>query len=123
MNVDLSGRTALITGGSLGLGLAMGEAFYGAGARVALLARRAGPLDDACSKLRHLKAPQSARVEGYVCDVADAAQVDRIRPRIEASRLEIVHMCVHESRHQVFPLERNDRGINRVFQFSRRGNG
>ena len=77
MNVDLSGRTALITGGSLGLGLAMGEAFYGAGARVALLARRAGPLDDACSKLRHLKAPQSARVEGYVCDVADAAQVEQ----------------------------------------------
>ena len=36
---DLSGRTALVTGGSRGIGLAIGAALAGAGARVALAAR------------------------------------------------------------------------------------
>jgi len=45
--VDLSGKTALVTGGSLGLGRAMASAFHSAGANVALLARRDGPLKDA----------------------------------------------------------------------------
>ena len=37
MNIDLSGRTAIITGGSRGLGKAMAIALSGAGARVALV--------------------------------------------------------------------------------------
>ena len=37
MDTNLSGRTALITGGSQGLGLAMAESFYQSGARVAIL--------------------------------------------------------------------------------------
>ena len=39
MKIDLSGRTAVITGGSRGLGKAMALALSGAGARVALVAR------------------------------------------------------------------------------------
>ncbi|MCS5569095.1 MAG: SDR family NAD(P)-dependent oxidoreductase, partial [Pseudomonadales bacterium] len=45
--MDLSGKTALVTGGSQGLGRAMASAFHSAGANVALLARRDGPLKDA----------------------------------------------------------------------------
>jgi len=37
---DLSGRTALITGGSSGIGEAMAEALGQAGARIILVARR-----------------------------------------------------------------------------------
>ncbi|MGA2536995.1 MAG: SDR family NAD(P)-dependent oxidoreductase [Terracidiphilus sp.] len=39
MNVDLTGRTAVITGGSRGLGEAMAKALSAAGARIALVAR------------------------------------------------------------------------------------
>jgi NAD(P)-dependent dehydrogenase (short-subunit alcohol dehydrogenase family) len=39
MHLSLSGRTALITGGSKGLGRAMAQAFTAAGARVAIVAR------------------------------------------------------------------------------------
>jgi NAD(P)-dependent dehydrogenase (short-subunit alcohol dehydrogenase family) len=41
---DLTGRTALVTGGSSGIGQAMAAALAGAGARVVLMARREGPL-------------------------------------------------------------------------------
>jgi NAD(P)-dependent dehydrogenase (short-subunit alcohol dehydrogenase family) len=47
MIVDLSGRAAIITGASKGLGLAMATEFAASGADVAILARRPGPLEEA----------------------------------------------------------------------------
>jgi NAD(P)-dependent dehydrogenase (short-subunit alcohol dehydrogenase family) len=41
MNIDLSGKTAVITGGSRGLGEAMAHALAGSGAQIALVARDA----------------------------------------------------------------------------------
>ena len=51
---DLTGKTALITGGSRGLGLQMAEALGEMGARVAITARRAGELQDAKNHLKEL---------------------------------------------------------------------
>jgi 3-oxoacyl-[acyl-carrier protein] reductase len=45
MKIDLSGRTAVITGGSRGLGKSMAEALSEAGAQVALVARDAEKLE------------------------------------------------------------------------------
>jgi len=39
MRIDLKGRTAVITGGSRGLGEAMAKALAGEGAQIALVAR------------------------------------------------------------------------------------
>ena len=39
MNLGLEGRAAIITGGSLGIGRAIAEAFAAEGMRVALVAR------------------------------------------------------------------------------------
>ena len=77
MNTSLEGRTALITGGSLGLGLAMATVFYRAGARVAILARRAEPLEAARDQITALRdeVPASAAVGAYVCDVTDPEQI------------------------------------------------
>ena len=48
---DLSGKTALITGGSRGLGLQIAEALGEAGAKVAITARKQGELDEAAARL------------------------------------------------------------------------
>jgi len=48
---DLRGRTALVTGGSRGLGLQIAEALGEAGARVLVTARKAGELEQAAAHL------------------------------------------------------------------------
>lgn len=70
MQIDLSGRTALITGGSRGLGLAMTRRFAQSGARVACVARDRSVLDAAVATVNRESAGGEARA--YVCDVRDA---------------------------------------------------
>ncbi|MDP6375044.1 MAG: SDR family oxidoreductase [Pseudomonadales bacterium] len=72
MEISLEGRTALITGASLGLGYAMADAYAAAGARVGLLARREQPLIEAREALI---AKHGGQVAIYSCDVADAHQL------------------------------------------------
>lgn len=48
---DLSGKVALVTGGSRGLGLQMAEALGEMGARIAITARKQNELDEAASRL------------------------------------------------------------------------
>lgn len=48
----LAGRTALITGGTSGIGLAMAEAFLSNGAAVVITGRSQSRLDEACSLLK-----------------------------------------------------------------------
>ena len=48
---DLTGKVALVTGGSRGLGLQMAEALGEAGARLAITARKQAELDEAASRL------------------------------------------------------------------------
>ena len=79
MDLDLTGRTALVTGGSLGLGRAMATAFHGAGANVALVARRENLLAEAKAAI---EAQDGGRVAAYSCDVTDAAAIERA---VEAS--------------------------------------
>jgi gluconate 5-dehydrogenase len=62
---DLSGRTAIITGGSRGLGLQIAEALGEMGVRLALTARKQGELDQA---VEHL-AKQGVEAHAFVCDI------------------------------------------------------
>ena len=63
--LDLSKKTALITGGSRGLGLQIAEALGEMGAKVAITARKKDELDEAVSHLKKLGIDAKA----YVCDV------------------------------------------------------
>jgi NAD(P)-dependent dehydrogenase (short-subunit alcohol dehydrogenase family) len=77
MNVDLTGRTAVITGGSRGLGEAMAKALAEAGAKIALVARdlkRLEKVRDAIAESGGTAAVFTADVtqEDEVAEVADA---------------------------------------------------
>ena len=73
MDLDLAGKTALITGASLGLGRAMAEAFHGAGANVALLARREDILSRTADEIG---AANGGKVGAYSCDVTDPNAIE-----------------------------------------------
>lgn len=68
---DLAGKTAFVTGGASGIGLALGEAFARAGMKVMLADIEAEPLAAAVDHLKKF-APQA---QGIICDVSDAASV------------------------------------------------
>jgi NAD(P)-dependent dehydrogenase (short-subunit alcohol dehydrogenase family) len=69
-----AGRTALITGGTSGIGLAAAERLAGEGAAVFVLGRDHARLDAALARLR--SAAPGARVDGAVADVTDAAAME-----------------------------------------------
>lgn len=71
---DLKGRTALITGGSRGLGLQIAEALGSAGARVMLTARSADELAQAATSL----VSQGIAADFLPGDAAEPAEVERI---------------------------------------------
>jgi len=74
MEISLLGRTAVVTGGSKGIGLAVAARFAASGADVAMVARTAEPLKQAVEVIR--KSTQT-RVIGVQADVSKAADVQR----------------------------------------------
>jgi dihydroneopterin aldolase len=66
---DLAGKTAFITGGASGLGLAMAHAFGAAGMNVMLADIEAEPLARAVAELE----ARQVRVAAVQCDVTDRA--------------------------------------------------
>ena len=68
---DLTGRTALVTGASGGIGGAVARALHGAGATVALSGTREAPLADLAAEL-------GDRAHVLPCDLSDPAAVDAL---------------------------------------------
>ncbi|HVA89496.1 MAG TPA: SDR family oxidoreductase [Chloroflexota bacterium] len=85
---DLSGRVALITGGSRGLGLEMAHGLGEAGATVMITARRRQWLEPAEAELR----AAGIRCQAAECDVTDPDAVDALVDRMIADhgRIDIV---------------------------------
>src|SRR5436190_16185447 len=76
---DIGGRTALITGGSRGLGLQIAEALGEMGARVALVARKE---DELHAAVAHLTAQRVDAVP-LVCDLSDTLAIPPMVARAE----------------------------------------
>jgi NAD(P)-dependent dehydrogenase (short-subunit alcohol dehydrogenase family) len=86
---DLTGQTALITGGSEGLGREIARTLAAAGASVAVASRRG----EACGKAADaIAAATGAKTLGVTCDVSDEAAVQATVDRVAAwqGRLDIL---------------------------------
>jgi 3-oxoacyl-[acyl-carrier protein] reductase len=85
MMFDLSGKTALVTGASGGLGSAIARALAGQGARLALSGSNASKLEAFAKEL-------GGDHVALVCNLSDAAEVDQLVPRaVEAlGKLDII---------------------------------
>ena len=66
--IDLSGKTAFVTGSTRGIGLAIANTLYAAGAKVAVVGRDA-------ARAREVAAAMGSRAFGVACDVAQEDQV------------------------------------------------
>jgi NAD(P)-dependent dehydrogenase (short-subunit alcohol dehydrogenase family) len=70
---EFAGKTAFVTGGAAGIGLALGRAFAQAGMKVMLADIEVDALQAAVKSLQEI----SPDIRGTVCDVADPASVER----------------------------------------------
>jgi 3-oxoacyl-[acyl-carrier protein] reductase len=75
MKINLSGRAAIVTGGSKGIGFAVATRFAASGADVAIVARTGEPLKEGVAAIK--KSSQS-RVIGVQADVSKAADIQRV---------------------------------------------
>jgi gluconate 5-dehydrogenase len=71
---DLSGQTALVTGGSRGLGLQIAEALGEAGARILLTSRKAADLEEAAADLQ----AKGIDTRWVAADASDPLQVKKV---------------------------------------------
>lgn len=72
MDLGLGGATAVVTGGSKGMGLAIAECLAAEGASVAVMARNQAALDAAADKLRAAGAPEALAIS---VDMASAESI------------------------------------------------
>src|SRR5882672_9796250 len=70
MNIDLSGKTALVTGSTAGIGHAIAAGLASAGASVVVNGRTQGKVDAAVAAIA--KAVPGAKVRGVAADVSTA---------------------------------------------------
>src|ERR1044072_2664038 len=81
MGFDLSNKTAVVTGGTKGIGRAIAKSLVDAGANVAITARNRDEITKAVSQINRRS---RGMAKGYVCDVRDYNQVKSLFAEVDA---------------------------------------
>ena len=89
---DLSGRVAIVTGGSIGLGRQIAEGLAEMGANLVLCARRKERCEEAAEELRQL----GVKTLGLGCDVRNPDQIGRVVQQA-ISRFERIDILVNNA--------------------------
>ncbi len=84
---DLTGRTALVTGGSRGLGLQMAEALGEQGARLVITSRKQAELDDAVAHLKQ-------RGIEVMAVASDLSKESAVAPLVDAAMKQLGHIDI-----------------------------
>jgi 3-oxoacyl-[acyl-carrier protein] reductase len=77
VNIDLSGRAALVTGSTRGIGRAIAEMLACSGAKVAVVGRDRARAEAVAAELT------GGRAQGFACDVGDIASVTQLVSTVE----------------------------------------
>lgn len=85
--MDFSNKTALITGGSSGIGLELAKAFHKLGVNVVLVARRKDLLEKECALLNSLRSNSASFLEMDLSSILDIYKLSEI---IKTSSIDIL---------------------------------
>lgn len=82
----LNGRTALVTGGSRGLGRVFASTFAEVGADIVIVSRSLASCEEAASEIRE---KYGVNCHAYACDVGNASQVEDLQRLVQSDGLQI----------------------------------
>jgi len=110
--LDLSGKVAVVTGGSNGLGLEVTKAFSRAGATVVIPARDLAKAEAAVAGID--------RIELHPMELMDAPSIDRFASEVVATHPK-VHFLINNAGIMANPLARDARGYESQFSTNHLG--
>jgi len=114
MSKKLEGKTAVITGGTEGIGLATAKLFVKEGAYVFITGRRQKELDEAVKAI-------GSNVSGVQGDVAKLADLDRLYQTVSKVKAESILFSPTPALPNLFPLGRSPKSISTNYSTSTSG--
>ena len=95
MNLKLNGKTALVTGSTAGIGLAIAQSLAGEGAHVYVNGRTQERVTKAIAEVKKVAAA-GAKVEGIVADFAGAEGADAVTQKLGAVDILVNNLGIFE---------------------------